>query len=168
MAAIDVSAHVALELGQRLDRLDRSLTGLERAMARPPAQPFSFRPIGEAVSPSSGDVVLDLGGPANGRWWQVMQWTIGGRLWSSTAGGVGLLVVSATPPVNAASVGIALVNDVAAASPAARTLSRGQVSVRSHERLYIVVTGPAATTEYVGAANVEQYEEGERVQAEVT
>jgi hypothetical protein len=160
------------ELGRKSLEHSDQLTQIQRAMLRPPAQPFTIPKQGSTVSGSSGDVVVDLGGPNSGRFWYVMRWTFGGRLWASAVNGVGLLVVSSTPPTNAASLGIgdvcAVSPNASQALPCAITFSRGQIVLRYPERLYAIATAPTATTEYRSSALVEQYEEGVRTQAEVT
>lgn len=75
MTGLEVRAGAALEigpLGDKLDKLAGGLGGMRRALdalADLRAVPLSV-PAGTAA-PASGPAVLDLGGPAQGRWWEL-------------------------------------------------------------------------------------------------
>ncbi len=106
---------------------------------------------GAAQSDAAGDsLVIDLGGPAYERLWQVRRVTIGGVSWSSTVAGQALVVVSANRASNPP---ISDVADQAATLPNVGYYSTGQLIVRHPNHLYIVVLTPTASTNYgVGGA----------------
>lgn len=170
MAAIDAEAHARAELTlvdhvRALgDRLVNATAAVERAMNRPPAQPFIFRPNASGKSGATGDLVLDLGGPQSGRFWEVLAVTVGGNRWASVVAGVGLIVVSSTPPANAAATPVQWVSDTFASLPIARTGYGRSITINPPERLFVVIATPTATTEYDAAATVQQYETGPRQQ----
>lgn len=106
---------------------------------------------GSASSDAAGDsVVIDLGGPAYGRLWQLRRLVVGGALWTSTVAGSALVVVStqrsSTPPLPD-------IADQAPSLPNVATYSTGQVIVRNPNHLYVVFLSPTASTLYaVGGA----------------
>src|SRR5690242_16120568 len=103
MAQVDASAHVGLEvITSHLERIGKQIVaGVERAMSRPPMQPFVFRPNASGKSDATPhDLVLDLGGPASGRFWDVLTITVGGTRWSDVRAGTALVVVSSSQPQN--------------------------------------------------------------------
>ena len=119
---------------------------------------------GAATSTASGaTVVIDLGGPAYGRLWQVRRLVVGGAQWGDTAAGTALVVVapnaSATPPTSD-------VADFTATIPNSAFYSTGQVIVRNPARLYIVVLTPTASTTYaVGGAATDMPDRRHRIVA---
>jgi hypothetical protein len=166
MAAIDAGAHVGFEVfTNALERMgDRVVAGVERAMSRPPAQPFVFRPNASGKSAGSGDLVLELGGPASGRFWQVLGITVGGNRFSSTVAGTALIVVSSGAPANAAGTPLQMIHDQYTALPKVVTGYGRTIQIFPPDRLFVVIATPTASTEYDAAATVEQYETGARVQ----
>ena len=170
MVSVDASLAVSLgELSTHVGSLGDRIGGLERAMRRPPAQPFNVKLFGEGiVAGGAPDLVIDLGGPNSGRYWNILKWVIGGPTWSTARGGTALLVISATPPRSAASVGITQVDAQAGSLPNIAYFSRAQMVVDSNEHAYAIVLGGTATQEIISTISVEQYETGERQQVEVT
>lgn len=165
---VHVEASAAIDLGSKLDALggsfEKGLGGIARAMARPPAQPFTFRPNASGVSGASGDLVLGIGGPKSGQFWQVLGVTIGGSRWASVVAGTALVVVSSTRPAKAADTPTQWVLDEFAALPKATFYSRGQVELTHPESLYLVIATPTAATEYDAAATVEVFQTADRIQ----
>jgi len=168
MVSVDIAAQLSAgigELGRHLDRHAQVMSSVERAVQRPPAQPFTTRLYKAAVSSSgSADLVLGLGAPNSGRFWDVRNVVVGGRNWATTVAGTALLVVTGTHPTSADSVGIDAVHDEATSLPLPAFYGSGQIRIRFPERLFIIVVAPTASTEYHAAATIEQYEEGIREQ----
>jgi hypothetical protein len=101
---------------------------------------------GSATSDSGSDtLVIDMGGPANQRLWQIRRLTVGGALWTSTVAGSALVVVSTTTSLTPALPDIA---DQAATLPNVATYSTGQIIVRNPNRLFVVFLTPTASTQY--------------------
>jgi len=82
------------------------------------------------------------------------------ELFTTTA----LLIVTATHPTTADSVGIGAVVDEATSLPAPAFYGNGHVPVRYPERAFLIVVSPTASTEYHVNATIEQFEEGIREQ----
>ncbi len=167
MAQIEATAHAGLEIFTReLERIGGHIVaGVERAMTRPPMQPFVFRPNTSGKSDSTPhDLVLDLGGPSSGRFWDVLTITVGGTRWSDVRAGTALVVVSSTPPQNAAGTPLGFVIDEYAALPKAVTGYGRSIRVNFPDHLFLVIATPTASSEYDALATVEQYETGARIQ----
>lgn len=121
---------------------------------------------GAASSDANGDpVIIDLGGPAYGRLWQLRRLVVGGALYSSTLAGSALVVSSAnfpskTPPLTD-------IVDEAATLPLPATYSTGQVVVRHPNRLFIIFTAPTASSVCaVGGAVTDMPDKRERIDVE--
>ena len=117
---------------------------------------------GAATSAASGaTLVIDLGGPAYGRLWQVRRLTVGGAQWGDTVAGTPLVVVapqaSTTPPTSD-------VADFSGTIPNTAFYSTGQVVVRNPARLYMVILTPTASTTYaVGGAATDMPDSRHRI-----
>jgi len=162
---MEIDASLAVNLGAAIDRNANALTNVERAMLRPPAQPFAFRkPTSGVVDAGGDDLVLSLGGPQQGNVWYIRGVTVGGLSYATAASGSALLVITATSPTNAAQVGLTEVYDNASALPLTSTYGRGEIPLQARERAYLIIVGGTAAQMYVAAATIEQYETGERSQ----
>lgn len=109
-----------------------------------------FVPLqGTANVDSNQDVAMvDLGGPAYGRTWLVRQLVVGGSLWSTTAGGTGLIVVQSNPPTPGQVPGLANVQDAFGTMPAVHFYSSSQFRIRNPQRIFLVVVTGTASTAY--------------------
>jgi hypothetical protein len=104
---------------------------------------------GGATSDSASDpLVIDLGGPAALRAWEVRQLVIGGLLWSSTVAGNALAIVSSATPMPLQVPGLASIQDQAPSLPSIAFYSAGQFRLRHPNHLFIVILSPTATTPY--------------------
>lgn len=165
---VQVDAEVHAQLGRvenNIAALGHRISGVERAMLRPPAQPFFMREMRAGVVNAAGDdLVLGFGGPHSGRTWMVMGVTIGGVTYATAAAGTALVVVSAATPLNAANLGTGFVYDQAPSLPLPATYSRGQIPLKANERLFIIIVGGTIAQSYTAGATIEQYEDGPRTQ----
>jgi len=99
-----------------------------------------------AVSASTGNLIMGLGGPPYGRLWEVKRLTVGGALWTSSVAGQAIVVISpasgqTAPPLND-------VADQASTLPNVAYYSTRQLVVRHPNHLFIVILSPTATTQY--------------------
>ena len=99
-----------------------------------------------AVSASTGNLVMSLGGPSYGRLWEVKHLTVGGALWTSTVAGQALIVVS--PASGQTAPALSDVADEAGTLPNVAYYSTRQLVVRHPNHLYVVILSPTATTQY--------------------
>jgi len=165
-----ISADAGLEV--RLGNLELAaravpdvVSRFERALTRPAVQPFYFPRVGSVVIPTpTADAVIDLGGPTQGRVWDLRNLIIGGLNWTTTAAGSALVVVAAQQPARASDVGLPAVVDQAATLPLPAGYSRGQIRLYYPDRLYVIVQLGTQAQEYVAGARLEEYEEARRVQ----
>jgi hypothetical protein len=100
------------------------------------------------VDASSDPLVMDLGGPAPGRCYEVRQLVIGGVLWSTTVAGTGqILVQPNSPPPNVVPP-LGTVQDVASSLPHVAFYSSAQFRVQHPNHIFVVVVGGTASTTY--------------------
>jgi hypothetical protein len=97
---------------------------------------------------ASDPLVLDLGGPAPGRCYEVRQLVIGGVLWSTTVAGNALVLVQASAPAPNTAPGLGTVQDVASSLPNVAFYSSGQFRVMHPNHIYVVIIGGTASTTY--------------------
>lgn len=107
--------------------------------------------------PSSNALVLDLGGPAQGRVWELRHAVVGGELPSDTRAGaayyyrVGGVLTTQMP-------GLASMFDVidwTATLPAVAFYAAGDVTIVGGERLVVVITGATDAENYQAVADVQ-------------
>jgi len=108
--------------------------------------PVSVKLRGSEAADSGGDTLLiDIGGPARGRRWEVRSLIVGGPLWTSVVAGSALIVVSGA---RSATPALPDITDVMAALPAKALYSGGQLVIRWPEHLHIVMLTPTASGLY--------------------
>ncbi len=161
---VQIDAGIAAHLGAGIDDVRDRIGGIERAMRRPPFQPFAYRINKSAVAGATGDLVIGIGSPKSGQFWDLRQLTIGGAQWGVSVAGYGLLVASSTKPTAGASTPIGWVLDEAQTLPLPAGYSEGQMRIYPPEAFYVVIVGPTANTEYDIGANVTIFESGPRPQ----
>lgn len=117
------------------------------------------------TSDSNGDAFeIGLGGPSYGRLWQVNSLVVGGPLWTTSAQGSAIVVVSSaksiTPPLPD-------IVDQAGFLPAVAQYSTGQIIVRHPAHLRIVILGPSENTLYAaGGAATDMPDRREPIEVE--
>jgi hypothetical protein len=100
------------------------------------------------VDASSDPLILDLGGPASGRVYEVRQLVVGGLLWSTTVAGVGLVLVQPNSPPPNVVPGLGGAEDCASSLPSVAFYSSGQFRVMHPNHIYVVIIGGTASTTY--------------------
>lgn len=99
-----------------------------------------------ATSAASGSLIMDLGGPAYAREWQVKRLTIGGALWTSVVAGTALVLIS--PSSGQLLPSTTDIADQATTLPSVAYYSARQLVVRHPSHLYVIILSPTATTQY--------------------
>jgi hypothetical protein len=101
---------------------------------------------GSAMSDSGSDTLeIGLGGPPYGRLWEVKSLTVGGGLWTTTAAGQALVVVS---PARSLTPALTDIVDQAGTLPSVAYYSTRQLVVRHPNHLRVVFLTPTASTQY--------------------
>jgi hypothetical protein len=134
-----------------------------QAAAKKTVQPVFFRKVQSAAFPASGPLVFRMEGPDLGHFWYVRQITVGGLTPTTTAAGRADIFVSASDLRNIASlsqIGLADWRDQAITLPQVAPYSRGGISLRLNEELFIIISNGTATQQYVAAAQIEDFQEG--------
>lgn len=152
---LDLWAALHLDFSTHLQKMDQYLEKLMAVEAAYEEQgPVFHRRGNGATSDASGSsFVIDLGGPAVHRRWEVRNIVVGGLTWTTVTGSALVVVGGARPPAPG-SVSMNDVRDQAPVLPNPAFYSSGQLVLRNPERLYIVVLTPAASTDYVAAASI--------------
>lgn len=163
---LSAAASLDVRIGEQLAAMEGRITNrFERALRRPPAQPFAFPRVGSVVIPTpTADAVIDLGGPTQGRVWDLRVLTVGGLTFATTAAGTALVVVSAQQPAKASDVGLSNIVDQANSLPLPAGYSVGQIRISYPDRFYVLIMAGTAGQEYVAAGRFEEYEEAARIQ----
>jgi hypothetical protein len=149
---LDIGAGLKLAFGQLTDELRE-----QRQLALD-SKPIDYRNSAVGAFPSSGNLGLDLGGPALGRLWLVRRVIVAGLTWGTTAAGTAEVYVGGTTPQLAASSrDITMLTDESAALPNKAFYSNRQMPVQHGERVIAVVIGGTSTQQYVATIQAEDY-----------
>lgn len=140
-----------------------------RAHRRAQVQPATIWPAGSAIGqqqpvvPASGPLVLDLGGPAVGRKWEVRALAVSdaGNTATAVAGVANFYIGKATPPVIPAANWVPLAPTAwrwtFAALPNLVTFSSDARTVLPSDRLYCVITGGTPAQAILAQAEVKDF-----------
>jgi hypothetical protein len=111
--------------------------------------PIFIQMIGAGTVDASGDpLYMDLGGPNQGRAWEVRQIVIGGMTWATVVGGNASILVQPNSPSPLAPAGIGSTQDHATALPSVAFYSAGQFRVKHPSHVFIAVLSGTASTAY--------------------
>jgi hypothetical protein len=111
--------------------------------------PVFVQLMGSCPTDSASDpLVLDLGGPAPGRCYEVRQLVIGGVLWSTTVAGNALVLVQPSAPAPKTAPGLGTVQDVASSLPNVAFYSSAQFRVQHPNHIFVVIISGTASTTY--------------------
>ena len=152
--SLDVFAKLHAAIGGLSERMDKSRRATERAIRQAELlMPFYGRHSANAIAPSSGLTVIDLGGPTQGSMRLPAMVVVGGILPTTAAAGRVDLYVTKHPPGAVAAAGSLALMDWAggfAAMPAVGTYSARQIVVKENERLLAVISNGTNGQQYVG------------------
>jgi hypothetical protein len=117
--------------------------------------PIDYASTAAGTYPSSGALVLSLGSPDQGTYWEVQSVTCGGTdQYVTAAGSAGLYVSSYLPPSSAQSVGLTSMIDQATTLPNTGFYGGRQCLVQDQEYLYLVIWNGTAAQQYQANAQV--------------
>ena len=117
--------------------------------------PIKYRRAVSATVPASGQVVIDLGTPDSGTWWDVEAVVIGGEDYTTTAAGTAGLSVSAQ--VQGLSPGTSELVDIAQVLPNRAFYGHRDIVLQEREHLIAVINGATSGQVYVAATTVTSY-----------
>jgi hypothetical protein len=152
----DLSMKVALEIQDMKTLLTRSVDTAEKLWSRLQfGTPIKYRRAVSATAPASGQIVLDLGTPDSGTWWDVESCVVGGTDYTATSPGTAGLYVSAQ--VQGRSPGLSELVDIAQVLPNRAFYGHRDIVVQEREHLIVVINSATAGDVYIAAATVTSY-----------
>lgn len=115
--------------------------------------PTNVQLRGASGGAATGNLVIGLGGPSQGRKWEIRRLIIGGSTFGSTVAGTAEVYVSAVPgAVVGAGRNLAdMVDQASGATPSLPSVAfygAGQIVLRYPQELKIVIVSPTASTPY--------------------
>jgi hypothetical protein len=141
---------VGLKLGKQIEeqkaRIDRAVEKLQRNT------PVDYTVTQYGVYASPGPLVLNIGSPDIGTYWEVESVIIGGTEVNVTAAGKAGLYVTAVPTV--AGLGLSNCVDIAASLPNAGFYGRRDIVVTAQENLVVAIYSGTAGQGYIASASV--------------
>ena len=154
---LGVFADLALSIGSLASRVDRAIDAYEAGLRKIPGD-YQFAQSG--VYPSSGNLLLDLGTPAQGQFWQVRCLIVGGSDITTTPAGTAWVVVQGSAANTAGqNVNLANVKDFTSGTfPQRAFYGTHEVIVLPGEHLYVVVTAGTSTTQYTASMKAEVFD----------
>lgn len=152
-----VFAELAVRLGSLASKMDASMREWDRHTR---SQPGDHQTARAGAYPSSGNLLLDLGHPDEGLYWQVRRLVVGGSDITTQPNGTAWVVVQGSPPNAAGSnVNLAQVADFTTEQfPQRAFYGTHQLVVDATEHLYVVITGGSSGTVYVASAKYEVFD----------
>jgi hypothetical protein len=156
-SGLKVWADLGVSIGSAVEQQTRNMNSLLAKLER--WTPVDYVAIASGVFPASGNLVLNLGSPDQGTYWEVMSCAAGGTDVNVTAAGTGGLYVSGFTPTTGttASAGMTGLVDRASSFPNVAFYGTRQLLVQDQEYLYLVIFGGTPGQTYVANANVTVY-----------
>lgn len=163
----------------RIDCLVREITkdrDERRARSKQAMQPVAAKVYGSAVGqqqpsvPASGVLVLDLGGPQMGRWWEVMALGVSdaGNVRTTIAGTADWYVGKATGPTGVAgNVPLAPTGWIWVFPNLPNLVHLDERIIIPPDRLYCVIAGGTATQNVLAQAEIRDYDPADQIMAQV-
>jgi hypothetical protein len=160
VSGINLLAKIGLQIGKATEELTATASKvgqLARAIER--NTPVTSGSVAAGVAATGVSLVLDLGSPDQGTFWEVSNIAIGGTEVNVTAAGKWGLYVSSLP--STAGAGLQNCVDVgvvaSSAMPYSATYGTGQIIVHDQEHLFAIVFGGTNGQQYVCQANYRAY-----------
>ena len=149
LAGAELDVHLGslmLDLKVGVGELAKTMKILAEEWKYPERGPVFVQLAGTAnVNAAQADAVVDLGGPAYGRFWEVRNLAVSYVAFNKTQTGEALFYVGSTAPIGATGVGLEW---YVAVLPATYSFGSYQFRVEHPNHVFCVVTGGAASTPY--------------------
>lgn len=160
VTGINLLGNISLQIGKAQNELENTnskIGQLARAIER--NTPVGTRLVSVGVCQSGVSLVLDLGSPDQGTFWEVSSLAIGGTEVNVTAAGKWGLYISSVPNVNGAGLSNCVDIGVVASSamPYSATYGSGQIIVHDAEHVFAVIFAGTAGQQYVANVQVRVY-----------
>jgi hypothetical protein len=160
VSGINLLGKISLQIGKAQEELQRTnerVGQLARAIER--NTPIATGSVASGYVAAGVSLVLDLGSPDVGTFWELSSMAIGGTEVNVTAAGKWGLYVSSVPSV--AGAGLSNIVDVgvvaSSAMPYSATYSTGQIIVHDQEHIFAVIFAGTAGQQYVVNAQYRVY-----------
>jgi hypothetical protein len=112
-----------------------------------------------ALYPSSGNLILDLGSCPIGRVWQIRRIVIGGLKCTDTPTGSAFLFVQGNPPADLNTSGVVDSWPSFAQGAQGSTYGAHELWMEGGDHLFVVITGGTSTNPWTAKAKVEDYDQ---------
>lgn len=136
--------------------------------AKRSAYPAMVRDVQQAVANAAGIAVLNFGGPDQGHFWEVAQYTVGGVTSTTVAAGRCDVFIDAAdfngPSMSSLNIGLTAWRDYSLVLPNLAFYGRGQMVLRAPEEVTIIVSGGTAGQQYVGVLRALDFQEAANAQ----
>lgn len=155
-----IFAELKLHLGGIADSVKESVSWQKRAKRYD--TPISTKRPYSLVMPATGLGVVSLGGPAQGRVWNIRSWTVAGTDPSTSITGradVYITGASINGPITLASLGTTDWRDYSPSIPNVAFYGVGEMRVLAGEKVLFVFSTVAANTNLSGSALIEDFED---------
>lgn len=150
-AALSATLDVVTDTSQTMKRIAKRL-------AAPPMTPVWRQFPASGIVPAGGFLVLWLGGPDQGHYWNVREIVIGGATPATVAAGRGDVFVTATDlrtQPSVAAIGLNEWRDQAATLPDISFYGAGELRVVAPEELFVVLSTATPAQAYTAIAYLE-------------
>ena len=152
-------ADVGLEIGNKLEAVTSRLERIERERAKLQySTPVDYATIASGSFVTGTPLVLNLGSPDLGTYWEVTGVSIGGQEINVTAAGTAGIYVSGLPTL--AGAGMTNLQSYVSSMPASQTFGTRQLVVKSEEYLFAIVFGGTNGLTYVAGASMTVFNYG--------
>lgn len=154
---LGVFAELAVRIGGLAAQMEKAQERFE-AWAR--AIPGDYQNAQAASYPASGNLMLDLGSPAQGTFWSVRYIIVGGSDITTTPAGTAWVCVMGSPPNEAGgNVNLAQVRDFTSGTfPQRAFYGTHELIVDAGEHLYVIFTSGTSGTQYVASMKAETFD----------
>ena len=142
-----------LELGHQAENLAKRVDSLNARLQR--NAPVDYRPIASGVFVTGTPLVLNLGSPDIGTYWEVMSLSVGGTEVNVAAAGNAGVYVSGMPSL--AGAGMTNLQALIATMPASPDYGTRQLVVKPEESLFLVIFGGTNGQQYVASCTAAVY-----------
>lgn len=150
LSGLKVWAKVGVELGNSVEKMTKTYNDWYKLQFN---TPVDYQTFASGVFPSTGNLLLNLGKPDQGTYWEVHTVVVGGTDWNVTANGSAGLYVSGVPGVT----GMNLSRDYTSVLPNAATYGTRVLLVKDGEYLYLSIFGGTSGQTYVANACMTVY-----------
>lgn len=149
---LQVFADIGVSIGTQVDELKKSVRSLADRLEYD--TPVDYQSVGSGTFVTGSPLIVSLGSPDQGTFWELKTLVIGGLDVNLTAAGTAGVYVSALP----VQVGLLGAVGLATALPYATTWGTRQVVVNEQQSLFVIIFGGTNGQQYLANAQVTVYQ----------